>query len=131
MSFEVPAAWESRFAFFDQYGYPGSTPESKAAFRALSFGQRYRLQQNGPGIFFGAFYFLVKGMWRKGITLLVLDLVVGAVAAELNMGLSLSNAIGIGLALLAGMTANYSYYLHVTQHSTSWNPFEGSGRKRR
>jgi hypothetical protein len=80
--------------------------------------------------FLGSCHF-VKGMWRKGITLLVLDLVVGVVVTELNVGLSVSNAVGIGLALLAGMTANYSYYLHVTQHSTSWNPFEGSGHKQR
>jgi predicted small secreted protein len=130
MAVDVAPAWKSRFEFFGDYGLPGSTPESKAAFRRLSFGQRIRIQNNGPAVFFGPFYFFVKGFWRKGITLLAFDLAVSVLLTVTNTADGIGRAVSFGCVFVAMQTANYAYYLHVTQHSTSWNPLEGWFRRR-
>jgi len=43
----------------------------------------------------------------------------------------ISRAVGTGFAAAAMLTANYAYYLHLTQHRESWNPFEGFRRMAR
>ncbi|MCB9440863.1 MAG: DUF2628 domain-containing protein [Mycolicibacterium sp.] len=130
---ELPAIWQRRFAFFDAYGMPNSSPEARQAFRALPFGTRMRLNSNILAFLFGPIYFFVKGMWRKGLTLLAAGLAIGvldvAVFGDLAVGNnSLQGALNLLVPLTAMVTANYSYYRHVVQHSVSWNPFEGMGR---
>ena len=121
---EFAGVWQKRFAFFDAYGLPGGTPEAKAAFRALTFGQRVRLTSNIWAFVFGPFYFYAKGMWRKATTLLVALVGIGALLAALPVGDSVARAIGFGLAAGVMTTANFAYYLH-RNGSRSWNPLEG------
>lgn len=120
--------WQRRFAFFDQYGRPDGSPQARAAYRAMSFGERLRLNSNILAFIFGPFYFFAKRMWRKGFTLLIAEL--AAVALKL---LSVPDAIvrpvGFAVSAMALLTANYAYYLHVRRGSTSWNPFEGFGTR--
>ncbi|MFE3190696.1 DUF2628 domain-containing protein [Nocardia sp. NPDC059240] len=123
--------WQERFAFYDAYGLPNSSPAGRAAFKALSFGQRFALNSNFLAFLFGPFYFLVKGMWRKGLTLLGVSLAIGAVTVVLNLPDRLSTGIGFAIGALAMTTANYAYYLHVVKGSQSWNLFEGFGRASR
>ncbi|MCB0930225.1 MAG: DUF2628 domain-containing protein [Mycobacterium sp.] len=129
-SAELPEIWQRRFAFFDAYGQPNSSPEARAAFRALPFGTRMRLNSNFLAFLFGPIYFFVKGMWRKGLSLLAIGLAIGVLLS----GVETSNGIVRGLSLvdplIAMLTANYAYYLHVVHHSVSWNPFEGMGRRK-
>jgi threonine/homoserine efflux transporter RhtA len=73
----------------------------------------------------------VKGMWRKGITLLAIDLVVVGVLIVVDASDSVSRAVSMGCCVAAALLANYAYYLHVTQRSTSWNVMEGFRRERR
>lgn len=130
MPIDVSPAWASRFEFFDNYGLPGSTPESKTAFKTLSLWQRFRLQNNWLALFFGPIYFFAKGIWRKGISLLAVDVAVTVALTLTNTADSIGRAISFGCAMAASLTANYAYYLHATKHSTSWNPLEGFGRRR-
>lgn len=123
-------SWRWKFDFFDRYGLPSSSPEAKAAFRELSFWNRMRLNSNILAFLFGAIYFFVKGMWRKGLTLLGITVVAAAVFTSIGVSDTFARAIGLGIAALAMTTANYAYYLHVTRNSQSWNPFEGFGRAR-
>ena len=123
-------SWRLRFDFFDAYGLPSSSPQAKAAYRALSFGQKLRLTSNILAFFFGPFYFMVKGMWRKGLALLALALTAGAVMVLLDVSQSIERGIGAAFGALAMTTANYAYYLHVVRRSESWNPFEGFRRSR-
>lgn len=129
MTNPLPARWASRFEFFRDYGYPGSTPDSKAAFKALPFGQRMRLNFNGPAFFFGPIYFLIKGMWRKALTALAFAIVVSVALTAVSVPASFNTAIGVGIGGVWMLAANYAYYLHVTEASTSWNLWEGLSKK--
>lgn len=123
-------SWQQRFDFFNAYGLPNSTPESKAAYQAMSFMDRLKLTSNILAFLFGPIYFFVKGMWRKGLTLLGIFFAVEVVLVVLDVPDSLVRGIGFGLAAIAMTTANYAYYLHVVRGSQSWNLFEGHGRRR-
>ncbi len=123
-------SWQKRFDFFNTYGLPNSTPESKAAYQALTFLERLKLTSNILAFLFGPIYFFVKGMWRKGLTLLGIFVAVEVVLIILNASDTLVRGIGFGLAAIAMTTANYAYYLHVVRGSQSWNLFEGYGKQR-
>lgn len=128
---DLPVVWQQRFAFFDAYGPPNSSPQAREAFRRLSFWDKQRLNVNIWAFLFSFLYFFVKGMWRKGLVLAAMAVAVG-VLVEFVLHLSESSAVGASFAVpaLAMTTANYAYYLHRVQRSTSWNPFEGFGRRR-
>lgn len=123
-------SWQQRFDFFNAYGLPNSTPESKAAYQAMSFMDRLKLTSNILAFLFGPIYFFVKGMWRKGLTLLGIFFAVEVVLVVLDVPDSLVRGIGFGLAAIAMTTANYAYYLHVVRGSQSLNLFEWHGRRR-
>ncbi|MFV8310451.1 DUF2628 domain-containing protein [Mycobacteroides chelonae] len=128
---ESVSVWQWRFDFYDQYGRPGSTPESEAAYKALPFGARVMLGCNVLAFFFGPIYFFVKGMWRKGFTVLLLTLAIGTVLFAVNASETMYQAASAGLGGVLMMTANYSYYLDQIKGSRSWNPFEGMKRRKR
>ena len=128
---QLAPIWQRRFAFFSQYGLPNANPQGQAALRAMSFGDRFKINSNILGFLFGPFYFMAKGMWRKGLTLLIAALAVGVLSSiVLDLPDSLTRAESIAMSLMYSMTANYAYFLHVTRGSTSWNPFEGFGRSK-
>jgi len=122
---QLAPVWQRRFAFFSRYGLSGSTPQSRAAFKAMSFGERWRLTSNFPAFFFGPFYFMFKGMWRKGLTLLGAGFLLVELIAVLHLPFGVLRSAMIGFGVVSQMAANYAYYLHVTRASKSWNPFEG------
>jgi hypothetical protein len=126
---ELSPRWQERFDFFAEYGPPNATPESKAAIRALPWTQRTALTSNFLAFLFSPFYFYVKGMWRKGTTLVGIGLALGVVATFLPIPDMVARALGMAVPALAMTAANYAYFLHVTKGSTSWNPFEGLGRR--
>ena len=135
MSQQLPSStlspsWQKRFDFFNTYGLPNSTPESKAAYQALTFLERVKLTSNILAFLFGPIYFFVKGMWRKGLTLLGIALAVSAALFVFDVSDAVARAVGIGVSCLAMSTANYAYYLHVARGSESWNLFEGLGGRR-
>ena len=82
-----------------------------------------------PSFLFGFIYFYVKGMWRKGTTVLGAGVGIGIVLSVLQAPNFLSQAVTFGFAGAIMTTANYAYYLHV-RGSQSWNPFEGFGPRR-
>ncbi len=125
----VPNAWQERFAFYQQYGQPGSTPAAKDAYRSLPFFAKMKLAFNVWAFLFGPFYFFVKGMWRKGLTILGAALVLASVLAIVGVPETLTRAVGFGFAGAVATLANWAYYLHVSEKSQGWNPFEGYGRK--
>ena len=121
-------SWQKRFAFYDTYGLPGSTPAAKDAYRALPFTEKLVLTSNIWAFLFGAIYFFVKGMWRKAVVLLGIGVALGVLLSLLPLPGFVAQAAGFGFAGAVMATANYQYYLH-TRGSESWNPFEGFGRR--
>lgn len=121
--------WQSRFAFFDRYGLPNGTEEARSVTRALPLGQRLQINANFLAFLFGAFYFFVKGMWRKGLTLLMVGVAAIVTLTAAGVPDSIVRSVGFGVSAAAMFTANYAYYLQVRRGSTSWNPFEGFSRR--
>lgn len=126
---DLPPMWQKRFAFFRRFGLPRSSPQARDAYRALGLSQRMDVSANVLAFVFGPLYFMAKGMWRKGLALLVVEFTVLMVLGILGVSEIWLRAIGVGFSVIATTTANYAYFLQVTQASTSWNPFEGFGHR--
>lgn len=126
---ELSPRWQQRFDFFTRYGPANSTAESRDAMRDLPLGKRLAITSNYLAFLFSPFYFYVKGMWRKGTTLLGIALALAIAATVAPIPDAAARALAMAVPALAMTTANYAYFLHVTQASTSWNPFEGLGRR--
>lgn len=114
--------WQFRFGFFERHGGPAS-PDFKAAFKALSFGQRLKINMNFFAFFFGFIYFFILGLWRKALVLIGVSLAIGVVAFFLPD--AVARGLGVAYSVLVGMSANYAFYLDRIKGSTSWNPWEG------
>lgn len=136
--------WAVRFAFFATHGAPSASIAAATAWRKLDRRAYRALGVNLPALLFGPFYFVAKGMWRKGATLLVAmlagDLAIVAVVSDSfsspagHNGLFLllvAFAPGGFIGPIASFAASYAYYLHTTRGSRSWNPFEGLFRRPR
>lgn len=121
--------WQKRFKFFDTYGSP-STSEFKAALKAESFGGRILINMNIFAFFFGFIYFLILGLWKKGLVLLGVSIGFGIVLAIIDtiiggMPNGAYTGLSVGVSVLWAMVANYAYYLKETKGLDGWNPFEG------
>jgi hypothetical protein len=127
---DIKPKWRERFDFFDAYGAP-SSPEFRAAFKALPRGKKRLINFSFLGFFFGPFYFFALGLWKKGLTLLAVALAITIVEAifssvtQIDIPRAVDTGINIGLAFLFAMCVNYSYYLKEVKRSQGWNPFEG------
>lgn len=122
---ELSDSWQKRFAYFDRYGPVSSTPEGRRAYQALPFLEKARLGANIWGFLFGPFYFMVKGMWRKGVTLLAVACVLAVPVLLFDVGSIIERFTAMVIPAFSLVTANYAYYLHVVQGNRSWNPLEG------
>ncbi len=114
--------WQFRFNFFQQHGAPRE-PGFKQAWKALSFGDRLKINVNLFAFFFNWVYLLILGMWRKAIV------VIGIYCALIVLAFMLPEivvrALWIATSFLVASSTNYAYYLEKVKGSTSWNPFEG------
>jgi len=122
--------WRERFEFFETYGAL-SSPEARAAYKALPFKKKLLINNSWLGFFFGPIYFAVLGMWRRALTLLGVVLLIAVVEVffEVVTGIEVPNAIDRGIntgcAMLFAVTVNYCYYLKEVKGKNGWNPFEG------
>ncbi|HHA2432194.1 TPA: DUF2628 domain-containing protein [Stenotrophomonas maltophilia] len=114
--------WQFRFNFFRQHGAP-KNPGFKQAWKALSFGDRLKINLNFFALFFGAIYLLILGMWRKALVVIGINIALAIIT------MFLPDVVGrmlfIAMNLLVASSTNYSYYLEKVEGRTSWNPFEG------
>lgn len=122
--------WRKRFDFFNTHGAP-NTPEFKTALKAESFGGRLLINMNFFAFFFGIIYFLILGLWKKGLVLLGISIALGLVLniIDFMIGGTIPNGaytgLSIGISALWAMIANYAYYIKETKGLDGWNPFEG------
>ncbi|OBU67969.1 hypothetical protein A9K58_08360 [Stenotrophomonas maltophilia] len=114
--------WQFRFNFFQQHGAP-KEPGFKQAWKALSFGDRLKINMNFFAFFFGPIYLLILGMWRKALSVLGISIALGVVTAFLPD--VVARPVFIALSFLVASATNYSYYLEQVKGKVSWNPFDG------
>ncbi|ECG0109855.1 DUF2628 domain-containing protein [Salmonella enterica] len=125
--------WIARFDFFEQNGLPGSVRYGQAI-RKLKFLQRSRYMFNFYAFFFGLIYFCILGLWKKGLVLVAIIVVIqlGLVIAEdiLNSDFGhISRAMNIAYSAFCALSVNSAYYIRKIKGSDSWNPFQGMTRK--
>ena len=120
--------WQARFDYFDKEEKM-SKQEKKDDYKKASFSIKF----NFLGLFFGPIYFLILGLWRKALVLVVLHLLLLAITGIVLNTLdtfpgtdsTIINSVSYGFGAIYAAIANKAYYLHVRKTSRSWNPFEG------
>ena len=124
MNNEISEKWQQRFNFFNTYGAPDSS-EFKAAIKAQPMRVRLLYLINFWAFFFGPIYFVILGLWKKGLILLAISIGVSIVLNLLGGILPpfVFTAVGLMISLMWGMTANYAYYLKKVKGIDNWNPF--------
>ncbi|MDD5358721.1 MAG: DUF2628 domain-containing protein [Sulfurovaceae bacterium] len=115
--------WTKRFDFFKQNGAP-NTQTFKDAFKQLTFGERITIGMNFWAFFFSFIYFFIKGMWKKGLVLLGIFVVLSIIASLLGSH-SAATGFRIAFGMLAGMIANYSFYQKEILGEDDYNIFKG------
>jgi hypothetical protein len=122
--------WAFRFAFFDAHGGPNTT-SFKEAIKDLPSKERMVIKNNFLG-FFGPFYMISLGLWKKALVLLVTFVVAYVAIFAIGVGLQAQRIpspilmfilfnVGFGF----GPAINYAYYLKKVKNRDGWNPFEG------
>jgi hypothetical protein len=76
-------------------------------------------KMNFWAFFFGIFYYITKGMWKKGIVLLAIGIGLVIILGALFGG-SVSNAAGFGVAGLFAAFANFDYYRKMVLGEDFW-----------
>jgi hypothetical protein len=101
-----PVFWMRRFALIEKAG--GAELPDKAA---LTWVERIQIRLNVWALIFGAGYYIVKGMWKKGLTLGILEmLVVGALVTMAPAWHWMTWLVQGGFALVFGISANLDFY---------------------
>ncbi|WP_205980499.1 MULTISPECIES: DUF2628 domain-containing protein [unclassified Paraburkholderia] len=127
---ETKPKWRERFAFFETHG-PLTSPAAREVFKTLPRGKKRLINMSYLGFFFGPFYFICLGMWRRALTLwgIMLATIVIEILFEATTGIDVPNAVDIGincgLGALYALCVNYSYYLKQIKGDNGWNPFQG------
>lgn len=114
----VSAKWQRRFAAIEKAGGP-KLPN----WRILSIRERMLVGFSPAAGFFGLFWYLAKGMWRKGITLTfiamlattLLEIVLTAVFGRAPIGA----LVGLGAAIY-GSRGVKDYYKAVVLGDKKW-----------
>ena len=118
-SLPVSDSWKRRFKAMRKAGGP-SLPH----FKTLTREERKALSPfNVLAFLFGPFYYVFKGMWRKGLTLFVLCIIGGLILDALMelVGLgSFTRATGFAAAAVYATLANRDYYAKMVLEQNGW-----------
>lgn len=114
----VSDSWKTRFRIIEKAGGV-KLPQ----FKALSFGERMKINFGILAFLFGPFYYLAKGMWKKAITLfalcVVLVVILGALLEWAGLG-RFANSLGYGVAAIFAVRANLDYYKKMVLKQNGW-----------
>ena len=115
----VSEKWKARFYLIKKAGGP-KLPLRKA----LSASERRKVGGfNVLGFFFGPIYYATKGMWRKGLSLFALSVVI-IVVVELVLSqfgyAKLGSAASYGVGAIYAVRANIDYYKKMVLVENGW-----------
>lgn len=116
----VSDKWKEKFRLFRKAGAPAFS-----RLKDLPAGERKRagFGFNLFAFLFGPFYYLAKGMWRRGLSLMVVCIAVVAgleIMFELLGWKRLGNALGYGVAAVYAVRANIDYYKKMVLGDNGW-----------
>lgn len=129
-SLDVSDKWKASFKAFEQLGGPAmplmkTLPKAERV--ALFKASRASLGSFALAFVFGLFYYIAKGMWKKGI---VLWLMVVAVCVILILVMELvglgdfSRGVGFGGAAIFGMMSSRDFYAFKVLGDKGWLPIK-------
>jgi hypothetical protein len=108
----VSEAWKARFSLIEKAG-----GVKLKKFKELKLGERLKVRFNLYALLFGPIYYIVKGMWKKGLTMFVLLAVAVIMLAVLGVG---SRSLdGVGAALFC-IQANIDFYKKTVLNQNEW-----------
>ncbi len=115
----VSESWKKKFALIEKAGGP-KLPKA----RDLSSAERNSLIFNWLGALFNGFYYLVKGMWKKAITLTALSVVISLVfdlvfSAAGFPKVATVFSVALPVAIF-GTRANIDFYKKVMLGDNGW-----------
>jgi uncharacterized protein DUF2628 len=118
-SLPVSDSWKRKFKAILKAGGP-NLPDIKN----LTSEERKAIPTfNVLAFLFGPFYYLFKGMWKKGLTLFVLCfigiLILDAVMGLVGLG-NFTRATGFAAAAVFGALANRDYYTKMVLGQNGW-----------
>ncbi|URI06751.1 DUF2628 domain-containing protein [Aquincola tertiaricarbonis] len=113
---ELSEGWKKKFALIEKAGGP-ALPN----FKSLSRMERFKVNFNVLAFMFMPFYFIAKGMWRKGLTLFLITVVVVNVIDFAFDGVALADRLANFFGpFLFSMQANKDYYRKVVLGRNGW-----------
>jgi hypothetical protein len=116
----VSERWKEKFRLFRKANAP-----SFSNLKSLPADERKRASFgfNVLAFLFGPFYYIAKGMWRKGLVLFLLCLiaviVLEAIFELLGYG-RFGKALGYGIAAVFAVRANIDYYKRMVLGDNGW-----------
>ena len=117
-SLPVSDSWKTKFRLIEKAGGP-----KQGNLKALPFGERFMIGFNVIAFLFGPVYYAVKGMWRRGLSLfavgLVLIVILSIILDALGMG-RVGNSLGYGLAAIFAVRANIDQYKKWVLRDNGW-----------
>lgn len=114
----VSDAWKAKFYLIERAG--GIKLQK---FKELSFGERIKVNNNILCFLFGPIYYIIKGMWKKGITLSLIILVISIpiILGLESLGLEkFEKSLGYGFAAIYAARANRDYYKKMVLDENGW-----------
>jgi hypothetical protein len=115
---QVSDSWKIRFRLLERAGGV-KMPKLKN----LSSGERMKIMLNLLAFLFGPFYYLAKGMWKKGLVLFGICFLI-VVVLELGLELvglgRIGNAIGYGVGAIFALRANIDFYKKMVLGDNGW-----------
>lgn len=116
----ISERWKEKFRLFRKAGAPGFSN-----LKNLPADERKRASVgfNILAFLFGPFYYVAKGMWRKGLALFVVCVVVvivlEAIFDLLGYG-RFGKSLGYGVAAVFAVRANIDYYKKMVLGDNGW-----------
>jgi hypothetical protein len=115
-SADISEAWQKKFSLIEKAGGPNFP-----RIRELKFGERHKITFNILAFLFGPIYYLVKGMWKKAISLFIISVIL-ILALELilaHFGLSTDATKFVSGAIFA-TRANIDFYKRIILKTDDW-----------
>lgn len=114
----VSNSWKQKFRLMEKAGGP-----KQPNLKSLAAGERFKIGFNILAFLFGPLYYLVKGMWKKALSLFCVCLVaivaVGVILELVGLG-HVGNALGYGAAAVFAVRANIDYYKKMVLGENGW-----------
>lgn len=110
--------WKAKFRTLAEAGQPitySMMLRNEAVYKQLPFKMKFNIW----ALVFGIFYYLSKGMWKKGLTIIGIGIVMTMVVGFL-FGETAGNFASFGMVALFASFANFDYYRTMVLNEDFW-----------